>query len=385
MALLRDKTITLFNLHSALWSFGNKTITIFGPIYMLQLGVSLPVVALIWGLSYVGRFLLRPLSLVLVQKIGLKKSLIIGTVVYAGILPAIYQVQGIGWWMWFLVLYLAVSDILYFLPYHALYAGIGDHADRGKQLAARGILQLLFATAAPIVGSILAATFGFKATYIGGVLALIAAAVPLCFIPDFTSNLTMGLRQAYRSIDFRGFWIMLGDGFKVQVEGFVWVVTIFFLANNLINFGWLVALETFLVTILLVVLGRLIDGGKGKKIFLLGSVGLCIMFLVRAFFVINVTGIIVAQVALAIVLVFYELPFDAVLYNMAKRTKSTLWFHFFGEAGSDVSNGVVFFLTALLVYRGIKVQYILPLGVLSIIIIKPILDSYFQSNRNNLL
>jgi len=377
--VLSNKDINLFNLHCGLWSFGYKIITIFGPIYMLQLGVSVPVVALIWGFSYVARFLLRPLSLFFVQRVGLKISLMIGTVVFAGILPITYQVHGVSWWMWLLVVYLAISDVLYFLPFHAFYAGAGDQADRGKQLATKAVLQLLLATAAPIVGGILAATLGFKATYLAGALALVGAAIPIWFMADFQGNTTMGFRKAYRSIDFRGFWIMLGDAFKVQVEGFVWVVYIFFLAANLIDFGWLIGLQTFLATVLLLVSGRLIDGGKGHKVFIVGVLGLCLMFVFRALFVTTVTEVLIAQTVLAVILVFYEVPFDAVLYNMAKRTKSTLWFHFFGEAGADFGNGFMFFLTALLVYVGWPIRYILIFGILGLLITKPILDAYFRS------
>ena len=370
-------------MHTGFWAFGNKIVYIFGPVYMLKSGVSLPIVALIWGFSYTARFILRPLSMLLVKKIGLKKALIIGTVVYGGIFPIIYQVRGVGWWMWFLVIYLAVSDILYFLPYHSLYAGIGDLERRGQQLASRAIASLLFATAAPIVGAILAAAFGFKATYLAGVLSLLAAAVPLIFIDDFRGNVEMGFREAYRSIDFRGFWTMLGDAVKVQMETFVWVVSVFFLSADLVNFGWLIGLQTFLTTLLLLILGRLIDGGKAKKIFLVGSLGMALLYVSRAFLVSNITGVLLAQIALAVILVFWETPFDTVLYNMAKQTKSTLWFHFFGEAGADVGNGIMFYLTALLVYAGFKIQHLLVLGVLAAVITKPLLDSYFKSQGSN--
>jgi len=329
---------------------------------------------MVWGTSFGLRFFLRPLSLWWTQRLGLKPSFILGVIVYAGIFPVLAQVHTIGLWFWILIFYLAISDIAYYLPFHSLYAALGDIDSRGSQIAVREIFALTFGIAAPIVGSFIVITFGYGSLYVVATIVMLIGVLPLLYIPDFTANTVMGFKEAFKFIDFRGFWLMLGDGIKVQAEAFVWVVTIFFLATSLSQFGWLIALKLLFVAILYLTLGKLVDGGHSKKIFLYGSIGLIFTLIARAFFVTDVTGIVVAQFILAFVLVFYQEPFDTLLYNLAKRTKSTLWFHFFGEAGADFGAMIVFFSSAALVHYGVDIQYVLLVGILSIIVVKPILD-----------
>jgi hypothetical protein len=373
-----NNTISLLNFHTALWGFGNKIVNIFGPIYMLKLGISLPVVAMVWGSSYVIRFLIRPLSLLWTERIGLKKALILGTLTYAGLFPILYMIRGIDIWFWVLIFYLALSDIAYFLPYHSFYAAAGRSEDRGKQIAIRETLALFFSTSAPIVSGFLAAATGFWAVYATGIFVMFLAALPVLYTDDFKNNKIIGFKEAFQSIDKRGFWMLFYDCLFNQVEAFIWPIFVFFLAADLVQFGWLIGLEIFLSSALLLVLGNLADKGNGKKLFHIGVLGVSLVLFGRIFFVSDITGIIISQIAFAIVVVFYKAPFNMVFYNMAKQTPSTLWFHFFGEAGADAGSVILFFLTALLVHYGIGLQYVLLLAIVGIIPLTVIFDSYFD-------
>lgn len=324
------------------------------------------------------RFLIRPFAIPIIDKLGLKKSLIIGTILYAGLFLVLYNIHHIGLWLWILIAYHAISDIAYFLPMHSFYAAAGDHDDRGRKMAMREVLALSFGTAAPIIAGIVAAKFGFGVLYILATLLMLLAVVPLFFTDNFNGNQPMSFSEAWRSIDFRGFGMMLGDGIKVQAEFFVWAIYIFFVTANLIHFGWLLGLNTFLLAVLYLVLGKMFDEGRGKSIWLIGAIGLSIMFFVRAFFIKSVDGIILSQILLAFALVFYDGAFSSVLYNLAKQTKNTLWFHFYGEEGADVGAMILYFSTAFFVHLGVQIQYMLLLGILGMIIIRPILNSYFS-------
>jgi len=134
---------------------------IFVAAYLLSLGLSLIEVFCVYIGIFILRFCLRPISFIRINKIGLRKSVILGTIFYAGCYPILTQVDGIGFWLLTYIFYYAIADTLYWLPFHAYYSAIGDNDHRGKHVAVREALSALGNGAAPALGGFLIANFGF--------------------------------------------------------------------------------------------------------------------------------------------------------------------------------------------------------------------------------
>jgi hypothetical protein len=379
--MFSNKTINYLNLHMGLWTFGNTILNLFGPIYLLKLGLTLPTIAIILGLANVVRFFLRPLSLLWTHKIGLKNSAILGTILSAGLYPLLFLANGNPIWIWILIFYMALAGVSYWLPFHAFYAIAGNLEKRGKQIAVREILMLVFSTAAPIVSGFLTFYFGFWALYVLGMLTTLLAAWPLLHTIENNTNERMTLRHAITKIDRRGFGLAIGDGIFAQAEVFIWTILVYYLAKNLIVLGWVLGLQIFLSSALTFLLGGLIDRGKGQKLFLVGVIGLSAVLMGRTFSVHTITDVVITQVLFALLSVFYIGPFSTVFYNMSKQTKNTLWFHFFAEAGYDLGSIIVLFSTAALILGGFRIQQLLPMGITGLLIAKFVLDSYYTPTK----
>jgi MFS family permease len=379
--MFSNRTINYLNLHMGLWIFGNTIVVLFGPIYLLKLGLSVPTVAVVWGAATGLRFFLRPLALLWIQKVGLKKSLIVGAFASAGIFPLLFLADGTWPWLCALTFYRAFFEVIYWLPLHAFYAIAGNIEKRGKQTAAREILMLIFSAAAPVTSGILTAVFGFWTLYPAGIIITLLSVWPLLHTAELAGNEAMPFRQAIKRIDRRGFWLAIGDNIFSQTEVFLWTICVFFLTQNLIVFGWILGLQIFLSSAISFTLGNLIDRGKGKKLFLVGAIGLSAVLLGRTFSVHTVTDVIISQILFALLSIFYVGPYAAAFYNMAKQTKNTLWFHFFAETGYDVGGSLVLFSIAMLVHLGFGVQQLLPIGILGIVIVKLVLNSYYTESK----
>src|SRR5262249_44864692 len=132
--MFSNRTINFLHFHYALWIFGSGVVTIFGPIYLLKLGFSLPAVAAIWGGIHFVRFFFRPLWMPVILKIGLKRALIAGTFLWVGIFPLLSLMQQNPAWLWVLVPWFGLCDVAYWVPFHAFYALAGNLEKRGKQM-----------------------------------------------------------------------------------------------------------------------------------------------------------------------------------------------------------------------------------------------------------
>ena len=380
LVMFKNKNINLLNLHTGLQRFSNSIFDVFGAIYLLQLGISFPVVALVWAASFVLRMFLRPLSLLMAQKIGLKRATIFGTIIGAGLFLVLAQVNGLTIWLYIFIVFLALYDITYWLPYHSYYAAVGNYKDRGKHVGVRGAFVTLFRAAAPIVGAVLISKFGFWSLYLVAMISMLVSVIPILFASDYRQDTSMNFKRALRSIDKRGFLIQIGDGIVYNAHGFMWIIVLFFLTKNIISFGWLIGFEVLLTAVLFLVLGDMIDKGKGRKILSIGIILFSLVILGRTFFVYTINAVIISQIAFAVAVVFYRSIFQTSFYNLAKKTKNTLWFNFFGEMGWDIGALIILVLSAVLVSLGLEIRYIMPFAIVGLFVIQKVLSSYLNNS-----
>lgn len=379
-AFFKNKTVNLLNLHSGLHRFSNNIFDVFGAVYLLELGLSYPAVALAWVGSCIIRFLIRPISISVSQKIGLKKAMILGVMVNSGIFFALSQVTGLNGWLLFYMVYLALCDIFYWLPYHSYYAVAGDHEDRGKQVGVLFGLTTLLSMVAPLIGGILITQFSFSVLYVFATLVMLSATIPILFVPELSAGERMTFKDALKTVDKKGLLMQAGDGF-LYMHTFVWTIALFYLLGNYVTFGLLVTVQLFISAIMFLVLGYYLDKGKGRWIM---GVGLCLLgfvILMRAFWVISIPQVIVIDVLFALAMTFYSSSFGVGLYTFAKRTPNTLWFHFFAECGWDIGATIALSASALLFVLGVPLKSVILFSLVGLLIVFSVLRRFYNQER----
>ena len=381
MGFLENKNINLLNLHTGLVAFGDYIIYIFGAVYFLQQGLSLPVVLLIWASIHVLRISIRPLALKFIQAVGLKRGVIIGTLLYPALFAIITQVQGLGIWMLVFIVYFAIVDNIYWLPYHVYYAILGDTEHRGKQLGVRESFVTLLAAAAPILGGFLTDRFGFGAIYVAAMITMILAVFPLFFTPNVPEDKKLKYKQAIRSTDRSGFWYYAGWGLLYSAHEFLWIIVLFKLVGEYTTFGWLVGLELLLMVFFSLLLGHLTDKGRGWMNILIAGVLLTTVIIARSFFISDILTIIIFEAIMALALCFFSIPVETGYYNLAQKSRNRLWFQTFSEMGWDVGGLIALLSAAALVYSGVELRHVMPIALIGILIIIFILKEYFAKNQ----
>lgn len=381
MGFLKNKNINLLNLHTGLVSFGDSIIYIFGAIYFLKQGLSLPTVLLIWAAIHVLRILIRPLALKFIQAIGLKKGVVIGTLLYPVLFIIITQVEGLGLWMLAFIIYFAIVDNLYWLPYHVYYATLGNAEHRGKQLGARESFVTLLAAAAPILGGFLTDRFGFWAIYTAAMVVMIFAVFPLFFTPNIPEDSKLKYKQAFKSIDKSGFWVYAGWGVLYTAHEFLWIIVLFTLVGEFTTFGWLIGLELLLMIVFSLLLGHLTDKGKGWTNILIAGVLLTVVIIARSFFISDILTIIIFEVIMALALCFFNIPVETGFYNLAQKSNNRLWFQAFSEMGWDVGGLLALLPAAALIYSGVELRHVMPGALIGMLIIIFVLRHYFADNK----
>ena len=381
MGYLKNKQINLLNLHTGLYRFANSIFYIFGTVYFLKQGIPLHIALLIWSFTFIIRMTIRPFALILQETIGLKKSVILGTLFFPGVFIFLSQINGINIWFFLFPIYFAIADSLYWLPYHAYYAAMGDLEHRGKHIGTREALITVLTSIAPVLNGFLIKNIGFWLVYIIAPIVMISAILPLLFANDCSPGEKMTYKKAFKKIDRKGFWLLLGDSIAYNANQFLWPIVLFLLFGNFVILGGLMSLEMFLVAILFLLLGHFIDNGKGIKIVWSAFILFIIVVLGRSFYVNDIKSILIFEVIAALMLCTYSSSLNTAFYNLAKKSHNTLWFHYFAEFGWDIGAFISLTLASLWVYLGFELRYIMPLSLVGILIVRGVLRNYFISAK----
>jgi MFS family permease len=257
------------------------------------------------------------------------------------------------------MVYLALCDIFYWLPYHSYYSTAGDHEDRGKQVGVLFGLITLLSMVAPLVGGILITQLGFSVLYIFATLVMLSAAIPLFFVPELSAGARMTFKDALKTVDKKGLLMQAGDGF-LYMHTFVWTIALFYLLGNYMTFGILVTIQLFISALMFLVLGYYLDKGKGLWIMRVG----------------------LGLLGFALAMTFYSSSFGVGLYTFAKRTPNTMWFHFFAECGWDIGAAVALSVSALLFILGVPLKIVILFSLVGLVIVFSVLKGFYKKSDN---
>jgi MFS family permease len=372
-----NRTINFLTLHSGLHRFSINIFDVFSAVYLIGLGLPFPVVALASAGCCILRSILRPLSLVLIEKIGLRKTLIIGVLINSLLFLVLSKVNGINLWLYFYIFYMALCDISYWLPYHSYYASAGDQERRGKQVGMQHGFITLFTMLAPLIGGLMIVNFGFLALYISATFIMLLSAIPLFFTKDVSLGEPMSFKEALKMVDKRGFTLKIGEGI-LYMHTFVWTIVLFYLVGNYVTLGGLVTFQLVLTSALFIFLGYLIDKGDGKQIMKIGLLTIGIVIMLRAFFVTTIPYIIATNAIIAFGMTFHSSSFEVGFYNLAKQSKNTLWFNFWGELGWDIGATVALLISAGLFVLGVPLRFTIVFSLIGLYIIYFVLKKFYS-------
>lgn len=381
-AALTNKSINYLNVHFSFQRFAETIASTFGPIFLYQIGFSVSEIFLVWTASYLMRFILRPFYLQVLLKIGLKKSIVLGSILYCGLFPILSQVEGIGLWLLAFVIYYAILDIVYWLPYHVYFALAGDSEKRGKQAGMRAIFVSILGIFAPIVGGASLHFQGFGATTLIGVLFFALAILPLRYINDIKIPPMVSPRDALKSISKRGLAAYACYGFFHKSYRTVWVLVLFFMFDNAFSTGVILSIAVILNVIISYIVGHSIDLQKNKKHYLLGGLLFAACVIGKVFFGYTAAVIILLDAIFLIGGSLYGPHEDVAVYNGSKQSGQALWFQFFAETGWDIGTGIAAILVAWYAFYFPDLRYVMLISLLAIpcmlFVVSPSYKKYFE-------
>lgn len=382
MAYLQNTTINRLNLHYGIHVFALEGGGVFFRVFLLKAGMSPQAVLFIVALILVGRFLMRPLVLVVARRVGLKAAVIFGTIVSGLQYPLLPHVQGFDLTLALFIFIASVGDTFYWTTYHAYFATVGDAEHRGHQISAREALAAIVGIAAPIIG-------GWALTTLGPVVAFnttagvqILSALPLLRAPRV--SVAAHAPGAFKAA-WRGVILFVADGWIAAGYYFVWQMVLFLsLGQSFSALGGAMAIAALAGAVAGMLLGRQIDAGHGGRAVWLAFAAMAVTIVVRTFAT-GVTVSIVANALGALVVCLYIPTMMTAVYNEAKHSPCSLRFHIATEGGWDAGCAAGCFVSAGLIALGVPLNHAILLGLIGATGSLLLLRTYYAALRDTTL
>jgi DHA1 family inner membrane transport protein len=335
---------------------------VFSAVFLLSVGLSLPAIFLAFGAILVLRLALRPLVLIVAPVIGLRRTLMLGTLLYGFQFPMLALVHGVGPTLAAYCAMAALGQVFYWTTYHAFFSALGDNELRGSQVAERQMLGAVASVLGPAAGGVMLTAFGPWPAFLTAFVIEITAIAPLCFVtePPIARTSPGGLYAAAKT----GIWLFVCDGWTTNSAMTAWSIIMFkALGTRYDTFGGLLAAAALAGALSGMLLGRFIDRGHALRLTWLNGAILVGSLVFKAICGEDPLPVIMVAIGTTIVGGLYIPSLMTAVYNEAKLAPCALRFQFAAEGGWDVGGTLACLVSAAICATGFPLQVVVLLAV----------------------
>jgi len=350
-----NRAVNRLAVHTALQQLAWCMSGAFFGVYLLRAGLAPSVLFLASAGVLMLRFVLRPLVLLVAPRIGLRQTLVIGTLLSALQYPAVGLVHGADVTLVLFCTIGALAGVFYWPCYHTFFAALGDREYRGSQVGVRQVLMGIAAVLGPAAGGIMLTNFGPWVAFGTAAAVQALAAVPLFAVRE-PPLARRSPRGAYAAAS-RGVCLFAVDGWMLAGAMLAWDITMFrALQSRFDQFGGVLALAALAGALGSVVLGRFIDLGHARRVIGFNTAMLCTGILLRTFCTLSPTTVIAVALVTTMLGGMYVPVLMTAVYNASKSSPCPFRFQFAAEGGWDFGGASVSVIAAALCAVGLSPQ-----------------------------
>ncbi|WP_435417381.1 MFS transporter [Parerythrobacter aurantius] len=356
MTWFSNKALNRVYLHSAIQTFAETSGGAFLLVFLLKAGVPLPYVLCSLAAVNFGRYLLRPLVLPLARRIGLRNTLVCGTLLDSGSYWLVPCVDDLDWLLYVWIVVGAVGSVTYWTSYHAYVASTGNNEARGSQASVIEALAGLVSVIAPAMMTLLLVFSGPKLAFMTVALVQMAAALPLVGLPARPIEDAKPEPRILRE----GTLFFFVDGWAVALGYYLWSIALFVtLGEEFSTYGGTMVLAGIAGAAVSLCVGRMIDIGHGGRVAVL-AYGAATLVVLGKTLAVGTPWMAMTMTAVAAMVAAVQVPVVmARLYNLAQDSGCTLRFNMATEGGWDLGSVTASLFAAALIAAGFSAQSVI--------------------------
>ncbi len=262
-------------------------IGIFVPIYLYEIGYSVPEIFLFLAISPLLRLAIDPITGKLIAKYGPKHILMSSYLFQVVSLLLLLTLPSADWPLVFIGLWWGLASSCFYLAYYVDFASINHVEKEGREIGHLTVLEKIGGALGPLVGGVVATFFGAQYTILASITIFVLAAIPLIF----TKDLNMGIK----AVEFKKAPFSRIKKHSLALVSFVvenvlsvtlwpfYVAVFIFTEGTYAAVGTVVSASFFAAILSAMAIGSLVDKNRGGRLLKWGVVVNTTVHLTRPF------------------------------------------------------------------------------------------------------
>jgi hypothetical protein len=207
------------------------------------------------------------------SKLHLKKSLFIGILLRALSLVFILLAEINYLFLILSALVWGFRIAFYWIPYHIFFVRRADDGDHryGTEIGKRGFFSGIATSLAPLLGGLVITNLGYNVLFMIGIVLLLLSSLPTLIyvsekkhgkhkVKDALKNFMLNKKYLNTTLAFSG------NITSAVIFGIFWSILLFLKLENFVEIGLLNTISGILATVLLLLMGKVIDSHSKKGI-----------------------------------------------------------------------------------------------------------------------
>lgn len=318
----KNKELSLFYIAIAIMTFARSLINIFIPIYLYELGYSIPLIIIFYTIASLANVVFAYPSAKIIEKIGEKHAIIASLPLIILFFIGLLYIESYPILFWILPLLLAARGMLYNISYHLNFVNDSQKSKRGKQVSTIAMIVLLATALAPYFGGLLMQDHIFALIAIATVLMFIGS-LPLLASKDKYEIVEFSTKELLKKItdkEQRGSVISYtAYAIESMVSIVVWPIFLITVLKNSSTTGLIYSASLLVSLLIFHFMGKITDKYNKIRLLKIGNIMFVIGWIGRIF-ASSATTIFFIDSYRNIAEKVLHLPWTAHGYNLASRT-----------------------------------------------------------------
>ena len=306
----------------AIRGFALGMITIFVPIYVYQYFQSLPLTFLFFAGIYGLKGILVPFGGRLMQKIGLKKAILLSHPFYWGFYICLLYFNVSPLIVFLSIILYSLGMVLFWPAYHTSFVSSSERKRLGREVGKLNFVSAVPGILAPAIGGTIIALWGYPTLFVTVLCVLFSSAIPLFLSKDINRVYSDSYFNAYKRIlkkenRYHNLAFVV-NGMEGTINANLWPLFLATLAIGYLAIGSIATVALVVSLLFTLYMGRVTDRVNKTKLLVIGSILTSGAWLGK-FFVSSPVSAFLAQSFYRFARTSVGVPFQTILYLKAEE------------------------------------------------------------------
>ncbi len=315
-------------LNEVINTFGIAMISVFVPIYLLDIGFSLNDALFYIFVMFLAQGAASPFAAFLISKVGLKHTISLASPILILFFLLLNSIE-FGVPFYFVAAVFGIGQGLYWIAFNTDFADNFDEKEAGKETALINALPSFFIAFAPLLGAFILLLFSFEILFVIASLVILVSIFPLFQTPDRKDTINYSWREIFSVKNKFYLFNFSIRGWADIILYILWPLFIFLLIGETMIVGISRSIGLLGIALITISIGKLCDRLDKKNLIRRGGV-LIASILVLMAYASNEFDIVVLSFLGGVVIMLISVPLFASACSAA-RGENTLEFMVFRD------------------------------------------------------